>query len=104
MAFKDLYTVLRYLQSAYISKILCMRFADKYTVFIGNDIIELELSCKGRCKVNFIKRNVNTKDARGNDSCASVQEVSSETSMVGREQLRSFLDLVIVQINDKQAG
>lgn len=104
MKFNSLFSLKRFLENSQIKSIWCLRLQGRYTVFISNDIIELELNTNGKCVIHYTTRNGEHINALGKSSFRHIDTVTSETNSTGSDGVRMWLDKKVIELNYEQAG
>lgn len=104
MKFANLFAIKRFLETANVSKLWGFRLQGRYTVFVGNDMLELNLSISGRNIAEYTQRQLRQNNPTQKVQYDIVSVTKSEMNAQGYEGLVRYLDELILSINFEQVG
>jgi hypothetical protein len=98
MEFKSLFALKSFLEKAPISKIWGFRLRGSYTIFTGNDMVELHLNPAGGCRIEYTIRTEPVQ-VNGKPQCQVRGTIISHTSSAGYPGVIALLDRLLIEVN-----
>lgn len=98
MVFNSLFALKSFLERAAISRIWSTRFNGCYTIFTGNDMIELQLNPSGGCRIDYTVRSEPVQ-VNGKLQYKVRGTLTSYTSSAGYPGVLGLIDRLIVDVN-----